>query len=548
MVLELRLLRFMSSQMGKSPRTPKYEPISMFRSLRDTTPEGYFTMRQTLTQLERSQNLGHRLVLSEKEEAANKVIMREKTREFKKGFIDPANFAPGQHIFHVLTKVKKSRLFAILKRMPKGAILHAHDSAVSSTDYLIKLTYRDNLWICSADQGNRAIGFRFSKQKPTLEAREPCEWEPMHDYRKRHGAEKVREELLRGFSMYPISTYQTNNAAWKHFMSIFGLLDGLLRYAPVWQDYLYNVLEEFYEDGVQYVELRSLLPNRYCINGDLLSVEDTLGIYVHVTEEFLAKHEDFIGVKLIYAPLRGVEPKVCEEYIEKCVALKVGSPMPSPLPCSVFRLSSPQKAYPKFLSGFDLVGQEELGRPLVDFIEPLLKLPKDINFYFHAGETNWYGTSIDENLIDAILLGTKRIGHGYALVKHPVAMDLAKALDIAIEVCPVSNQVLQLGYDYRNHPAATLIANDIPIVISSDDPSFWRATPLTHDFYFAFLGIAPFNADLRFLKQLAMNSINYSGLDKEEKTKAFEKWNRRWDKWIEEVPKLDTQGSQTNPS
>lgn len=187
-----------------------------------------------------------------------------------------------------------------------------------------------------------------------------------------------------------------------------------------------------------------------------------------------------------------------------------------------------------------MVGQEELGRPLIDLVEALLKLPEDINFYFHAGETNWYGTSIDENLIDAILLGTKRIGHGYAMVKHPVVMYLAKTLDIAVEVCPVSNQVLQLGYDYRNHPAATLIANDIPIVISSDDPSFWRATPLTHDFYFAFLGIAPFNADLRFLKQLAINSITYSGLEKEEKAEAFDKWQRRWDQWIDEVPKMDS--------
>jgi len=184
-----------------------------------------------------------------------------------------------------------------------------------------------------------------------------------------------------------------------------------------------------------------------------------------------------------------------------------------------------------------LVGQEELGRPLIDFIEPLLKLPEDINFYFHAGETNWYGTSIDENLVDAILLGTKRIGHGYALAKHPFAMKLVKHLDIAVEVCPISNQVLQLGQDYRNHPAAMLIANDVPIVISSDDPSFWWATPLTHDFYFAFLGIAPFNADLKFLKQLALNSIRYSGLTDSEKTKASEKWQKLWDKWIEEVAK-----------
>lgn len=43
--------------------------------------------------------------------------------------------------------------------------------------------------------------------------------------------------------------------------------------------------------------------------------------------------------------------------------------------------------------------------------------------------------------IDAIALGTRRIGHGYALAKYPTLMHLVKERDIAIEVNPVSNQV-----------------------------------------------------------------------------------------------------------
>jgi adenosine deaminase CECR1 len=68
--------------------------------------------------------------------------------------------------------------------------------------------------------------------------------------------------------------------------------------------------------------------------------------------------------------------------------------------------------------GFDLVGPEDTTRPLIDYINPLLsfverqELDHQIPFIFHAGETLGDGTAADSNLYDAILLGTKRIGHG----------------------------------------------------------------------------------------------------------------------------------------
>lgn len=157
------------------------------------------------------------------------------------------------------------------------------------------------------------------------------------------------------------------------------------------------------------------------------------------------------------------------------------------------------------------------------------------NFFFHAGETNWYGCSSDINLFDAILLNTTRIGHGYAILKHPVLAQIVKKEKIAIEISPISNQVLKLVDDIRNHPATILIADNYPVVITCDDPSLWGAKGLSYDWYLAFMGLASKDADLRLLKQFALNSIVYSGMEMFEKYVAMEKWQQDWDTFINQI-------------
>lgn len=71
------------------------------------------------------------------------------------------------------------------------------------------------------------------------------------------------------------------------------------------------------------------------------------------------------------------------------------------------------------------MGHEDSLRPLIDYLEPLQNFVKrqeelgiSIPFYFHAGETLGDGTAADMNVYDAILLGTKRIGHGHVSYTH----------------------------------------------------------------------------------------------------------------------------------
>ena len=254
---------------------------------------------------------------------------------------------------------------------------------------------------------------------------------------------------------------------------------------------------------------------------------ETAQIIKEVAEKFLADNpDDFCGIRMIYAPPRDVSLPTLNQYLE-----------------TAFQL---QENLGPFLAGFDLVGQEDKGQPLIYFVKNILEKlaenpDKNMNLYFHAGETDWQGQSTDLNVVDALLLNATRIGHGYAIVKHPQAYKLGYEKNIPLEICPISNQVLKLVKDLRNHPASILIQNAFPLVVSSDDPGLWGAKGLSYDFYEAFMAMASSTMDLRLLKKLAINSIEYTNMKQESKDKCMAMWMNKWQNSLKimEEPDID---------
>ncbi len=128
-----------------------------------------------------------------------------------------------------------------------------------------------------------------------------------------------------------------------------------------------------------------------------------------------------------------------------------------------------READPRRYKGFDLVEEEDRTNTNLFFINELLEARRKarscnltLPLYLHSGESNW---TENENALDAILLGARPIGHGLTLIKHPLLMRIVKERGIAIEVCPISNQVLGYVADLRNHPAVHYINSGLPVVL-----------------------------------------------------------------------------------
>lgn len=134
----------------------------------------------------------------------------------------------------------------------------------------------------------------------------------------------------------------------------------------------------------------------------------------------------------------------------------------------------------------------------------------DIPFLFPAGDWAGDGDETDHNLYDAILLGTRRIGHGLTLHKHPPLIDLLKEKKILIECCPISNEVLRLTSSIMAHPLPALLARGVPVAFCNDDPTLLRygKSGLTHDFCQVLNGLE--NVGLVGLATMAENSIRWS--------------------------------------
>lgn len=252
--------------------------LLIIASLFVLTNGDYWTDRQSFIKREESQMLGSSIVLNEKEQIVNKILMDYKHSEYDAGFKDPGTFAPGRHFFNSKRDVENSKVFQFIQEVPKGGALHGHDTSITSYDYLYSITYKDNLYGCYE---NQKIKFKFLSHQ---EQDKICNWTLISELRRNNPNfdEWLRPQLTLDVNN-PREKYPDINTVWRAMSEIFRIVDPLLNYRPVFQEYLYQALLELYEDNVMYLEFRGVLPEMYELNGTVYGPVQVAGFYKAVS-------------------------------------------------------------------------------------------------------------------------------------------------------------------------------------------------------------------------------------------------------------------------
>jgi len=458
----------------------------------------------------RSENIA----LSEDELAVSTLLERMKADARAKQL--PGKPWAAQYFPLVKHKYEQTELYAFLKAMPKGAILHIHPIAMGDCRRLVhKITGRPDTYV---NRGKEHYGYL------AIFANNPGKpWTNIMEERGQAVDKKSYDENLLSLITLDASDKRLPDI-WEEFGKIFSRVFGLFREEGFWEDYLFSSLKSYVEnDNIQHMELRSHKPD-----------QNTFRMYRRILKR-LHKDGTDISLRIIYSDSRERYPGETYNQFQKRIL------------DSLYTAADLMEANPDLLVGVDVYAEEDKGAP-ASFMAPLMiqaqdysrkKYGRDLPLFLHDGESNLpvrryhdekdfaqpFPRKYNNNVIDAYLLDSQRVGHGISLWKIPELSIKYRDKGMALEICPVSNQMLGFVPDLRNHPAVSLMNNGVRISLNPDDPAVFGYEGVTFDYVVACLA---WDLSLADLKSLALDSLEDSALGKNEKRKSIEKWKDSW--------------------
>ncbi|KAH6842927.1 hypothetical protein B0I37DRAFT_314546 [Chaetomium sp. MPI-CAGE-AT-0009] len=455
----------------------------------------------------------------------------------------------GDHFLSNADLIEQTQLFALCRAMPKGAHLHIHFNANLLPSVLLGIAKdmkRMFIWSNIALDKPEAhdlcrIQFSIMSEETVKEKGKGNPFDQNYqsgtvmqfqEFRKAYpGGEEAADRFLQNKLVFQEeeahNLLQTPEGAWEKFNARTQMMKGLFNYKTAYRRYTRQCLDEFAADNIQYAEIRpNFMSSNQVWEDDGSSRFDNVGIMNLIIDEYEAfqrehKRRVLKGLKVIYCTPRSFSEEQVGEALRQCFQFKMDN------------------KFSKYIAGFDLVGEESKGKPLKDFAQQFLQFQAlckaagvEIPLLLHCGETLDIGTDTDGNLMDALLLGAKRIGHGFALPRHPYVLDQMKQRGVCVEVCPISNEILGLTPRISGHSVYNLLANNVPCTISADNGTLFRSR-LSHDFYQVMAGKS--DMTLHGLRQLVEWSIDHSCMEPELMKEVRESWEKMWEDFCQRI-------------
>ena len=232
-------------------------------------------------------------------------------------------------------------------------------------------------------------------------------------------------------------------------LGFFDLPIALLQVAPALERVADELVVDLAADGVRYAEIR--WAPRLHLEREL-SVEaviEAVATGVSRAVERLGADAPLIG--LIVTAMRQHPPAANAE-----MARAAGAFGP---PVLAFDLAGPESAWPAPPHAIAFVTARDAGLALTA----------------HAGEVP--GAQRVREVLD---LGVRRVAHGATAIDDPDLLELLRARDVTLDLCPTSNVQAGLFRDLASHPLAALHRAGVSVTISTDDRTV-TGTTLTEE-------------------------------------------------------------------
>lgn len=244
------------------------------------------------------------------------------------------NVYPGMMFTLAKNRMENTRLWKIVKRMPKGALLHAHFDAMVDIDWLMEeLFATPGMHMSSSEpltseSARERSTVQFTYARSSNDAN-PSMWTSGYESSSLIPVTKAADNYPDGgragfkawlkcrCSISPQESLEHHhgpNAIWRKFTATFSILNTIIFYEPIFRSYVRRMCRQLLDDGVRWVDLRAAFVFQYRRTGSEAPEQDykeVIRVLGEEIENFKNSEEgkDFWGARMIWTTIRSFPTK-----------------------------------------------------------------------------------------------------------------------------------------------------------------------------------------------------------------------------------------------